>query len=288
MTGFGRGEAAVSGGSAAAEVRCVNSRHLDVRVRLPRDLVALEAAVRGRAAAAFARGQVEVAVRLSREVAPGGRVELDRAAASQYARAAAELGAQLGIAGQLDLAALLALPGVARVREDELDVDVLSGGVLLAVERACAEAAQMRAREGAALERELRARLAEVGERLGRLEALARQAAGSQRERLTKRLAALAPELELETGRFEQEVVLQVERMDVTEELVRLRSHCEQFGEALAAAGPIGRKLEFLLQELAREANTAGSKAADAELAREVVELKLELEKLREQVSNVE
>jgi uncharacterized protein (TIGR00255 family) len=146
----------------------------------------------------------------------------------------------------------------------------------------------MRAREGATLERELRARLGEVAERLGRIEARAEEALAGQRERLAKRLAALAPTLEIDPARLEQEALLYVERMDITEELVRLRSHCQQFLEALDSGGPTGRKLEFLLQELGREANTAGSKAADAAIAREVVELKLDLEKLREQVSNVE
>jgi uncharacterized protein (TIGR00255 family) len=146
----------------------------------------------------------------------------------------------------------------------------------------------MRACEGAALERELRARLAGVLARAGAIEARSGEVARAQRERLAKRLAAAAPELEIDDRRLEQEVVFYVDRMDVTEELVRLRSHCEQFGAALAADGGVGRKLEFLLQEMLREINTIGSKAADAPIAHEVVELKLELEKLREQVQNVE
>jgi uncharacterized protein (TIGR00255 family) len=146
----------------------------------------------------------------------------------------------------------------------------------------------MREREGAALERELRARLAAAELRLGEIEARSGEVARGQRERLAKRLAALAPDVEVDERRLEQEVVLWADRMDVTEEVVRLRSHCAQFRETLAAGGGIGRKLEFLLQEMGREANTIGSKSADAPVALRVVELKAELEKLREQVQNVE
>jgi uncharacterized protein (TIGR00255 family) len=146
----------------------------------------------------------------------------------------------------------------------------------------------MREREGTALEKDLRARLAALLAHLAEVESRAGEVARAQRERLAKRVAQLAPELEVDAHRLEQEVVFYVDRMDVAEETVRLRSHCDQFAEALGAAGGVGRKLEFLLQEMLREVNTIGSKAADAPIAREVIELKAELERLREQVQNVE
>jgi uncharacterized protein (TIGR00255 family) len=288
MTGFGRGEAAFAGSAVRAEVRSVNARHLEVRARLPRELGALEARVREAAARHFRRGQVDVSVRLPRELEASAEVEIDAEVAGRYKTAADALARSLGLEGGLPLASLLALPGVARLRERELDPDALVLALLAAVEAACADAAGMREREGAALERELRARLGGVLARAGAIEARSGEVARAQRERLAKRLAAAAPELELDARRLEQEVVFYVDRMDVTEELVRLRSHCEQFGAALAADGGVGRKLEFLLQEMLREVNTIGSKAADAPIAREVVELKAELEKLREQVQNVE
>jgi uncharacterized protein (TIGR00255 family) len=146
----------------------------------------------------------------------------------------------------------------------------------------------MRAREGEALERELRGRLAAIEALLRAVEARVEVVRGGIRARLEKRLSALAPALETDPGRLEQEIVLQIDRMDVTEETVRLRSHCDQFRETLDAPGAVGRKLEFVLQEMGRETNTIGSKSADTELSRAVVALKTEQERLREQVLNVE
>jgi uncharacterized protein (TIGR00255 family) len=288
MTGFGRGEAALGAGAVRAEVRSVNSRHLDVRVRLPRDLGALELRLREAAARFFRRGQVDVAVRLPRELEATGELEIDAVVAARYAAAAEELARALGLTGGLPLASLLALPGVARLREPEIDAAALGAALLAAVERACADATGMREREGAALERELRARIAALRARAAEIEARSGEVVRALRERLTKRLAIATAELELDERRLEQEVVFYADRMDVTEELVRLRSHCEQFEQALRTEGGVGRKLEFLLQEMLREVNTIGSKASDAPIAHEVVELKAELERLREQVQNVE
>jgi uncharacterized protein (TIGR00255 family) len=146
----------------------------------------------------------------------------------------------------------------------------------------------MRAREGEALERELRGRLTSIETLLKQVEARVELVRSGIRERLEKRLAALAPALETDPARLEQEIVLQIDRMDVTEETVRLRSHLDQFRETLDAPGAVGRKLEFVLQEMGRETNTIGSKSADTELSRAVVALKTEQERLREQVLNVE
>jgi len=285
MTGFGRADGP---DGLAAEVRSVNSRHLEVRPRLPRELAALEAEVRAVAARHFERGQVEIGVRLPREGAFAPKLEVDLEAARGYARAAGELARDLHRAEELSVAALLALPGVARMREPELEAESLAGAVLAVVERACAACAEMRAREGEALARELRGRLDAIEKLVGEVESRVEVVRGSLRERLEKRIAAIAPALEADPARLEQEIVLQVDRMDVTEETVRLRSHLAQFREALDAPGAVGRKLEFVLQEMGRETNTIGSKSADAELSRAVVALQTEQEKLREQVLNVE
>ena len=285
MTGFGRAEGP---DGLAAEVRSVNSRHLEVRPRLPRELAALESEVRAVAARHFERGQVEIAVRLPREGAFAARLEIDLEAARSYARAAKELAHDLARPEELEVAALLALPGVSRMREPELETESLAPLVLAAIERACAAAVEMRTREGESLERELRGRLARIEALLEAVEARVELARAGVRERLEKRLAALAPALETDPARLEQEIVLQIDRMDVTEETVRLRSHLDQFRETLDAPGAVGRKLEFVLQEMGRETNTIGSKSADTELSRAVVALKTEQEKLREQILNVE
>ena len=285
MTGFGRADGPQG---LSAEARTVNSRHLEVRVRLPRELASLERDARAAAARFFERGQVEISVRLPQEGALAPRLELDLEAARRYASAAQELAAGLGIAAELTAAKLLSLPAVARVREPELEVDALAPALLETISSACAAAAEMRAREGESLLRELRGRLARIETLVGQVETRAAAVLGGLRERLEKRLAALAPALETDPTRLEQEVVLYVDRQDVTEETVRLRSHLDQFAETLDAPGAVGRKLEFVLQEMGRETNTLGSKSADAALSRAVVELKTEQEKLREQVLNIE
>jgi uncharacterized protein (TIGR00255 family) len=288
MTGFGRGEAPCGDGTLVVEVRAVNSRFLDLRVRLPRELSGLEPNVRAAVQRFLARGQVEVQVRLPAESGPEPEVVVDEGTARRYLEAATRLRAELGISGELSLDTLFGLPGVVRAEDAQVDTAPLEEPILRATELACGQVVEMREREGRALASDLRARAAAIGERVEKIEACAGDVARAARERLERRLAALAPELEIDPSRLDQEVVIQVDRMDVTEETVRLRSHLAQFVEALDREGAVGRRLEFLLQELGRETNTVGSKAGDAPLSAHVVEIKTELEKLREQVLNVE
>jgi uncharacterized protein (TIGR00255 family) len=266
----------------------VNGRHLEVRLRLPREFSAFEQPLRELAASFFERGQVEVLVRLPPEGVGEPRVEVDLQAARAYAEGGALLSSELGLGDALPLATLLTLPGVVRTLEPELDGSEVEGALRAAVEAGSSAAVEMRVREGQNLERELRRRLEGLGAAVEAIGLRAEDVKRGLRERLTKRVAALAPELELDPARLEQEVVLYADRMDVTEETVRLGSHLEQFHETLGESGPVGRKLEFLLQELGREVNTIGSKVSDAGITHRVVEMKTELEKLREQVMNVE
>ena len=288
MTGYGRGEAALNGSALSAEVHCVNSRHLDLRVRLPRDLQAFEAEIRELATPFFQRGKVELIVRVPAEGAAAPQVEIDLAAATRYAQAARKLQEELGLGEGLSVSTLLALPGVARLCEAELDAEATRGALRAAAEQACRAAQEMRSREGDALAAELAGRLRGFSAQVGEIEARADEVRQGLRERLAKRLATLEPQLEFSPGRLEQEVVLYVDRMDVTEECVRLHSHAAQFHETLQESGPVGRKLEFLIQEMTREVNTIGSKSSDVPITHCVVDLKAELEKLREQALNVE
>jgi len=288
MTGFGRAEGSFEGGSLSVEVRSVNGRHCDVRVRAPRELTSLEARVRAAVASHFSRGSVDLSIRWTSPRSTQGRVEIDLETATSYAEAAREIARRSQLAQPVSAEALLSLPGVVRLREPELDEDAIAAVLDQCVEAASAETVAMRLREGEALARELQVRSAALAELLGAIEMRADEIRGGLRARLEKRLAALAPDVNLDSGRLEQEVVLYVDRMDVTEETVRFRSHLAQFHETLGLEGPVGRRLEFILQELTRETNTIGSKASDAAIAGLVVELKTELEKLREQVLNVE
>ena len=288
MTGFGRGETSLGGVALSVEIRSVNARHCDVRVRSPRELASLESQVRTQVAGRFARGTLDVSIRFGSPRGGESRIEIDLETARGYVQAARTLAQETGLAEPLSVEALLAMPGVAKAREQEIDEEQAAPALKAAVDAACDETLAMRAREGQALERELRARSAALAGILSEIESRADEVVQGLRARLEKRIAALAPELALTPGRIEQEVVIYADRMDVTEEVVRFRSHLEQFHETLALQGPAGRKLEFILQELSRETNTIGSKAADAPIAKRVVELKTELEKLREQVLNVE
>jgi uncharacterized protein (TIGR00255 family) len=288
MTGFGRGEAPIGEGAVSAEVRTVNSRFLDLRLRLPRQLAALESRLRAEVSPLFGRGQVDVQVRLPAEAEPAPRVEVDVELARVYADAARRLRESGAATGELELGALFGLPGVVRQLEPDAVTDEVCGAARVAVLAACAEAVAMRQREGATLERDLRQRMERLETLTSEVEGEASSIAKALRERLERRVAQLAPELEVDPSRLDQEIVLVADRIDVTEELVRLHSHLGQFLETLEQAGPIGRRLEFLLQEMAREVNTVGSKAQAARISSRVVDLKTELERVREQVLNVE
>lgn len=292
MTGFGRASFQVDELAFDVEVRSVNHRYLDTRVRLPRVLGAFEGEVRAAIPRRFARGRVDLSVTAPGGGAPAPRLEIDLDAARQYLRASEELRQGEGLVGELDVSSLLALPGVSRFVEPELAAEPMRRGLLEATDAALAALDAMRAEEGSALERELLARVDRVDEQAEALQSRAGEVQDAARERLRRRTEQLSAETGiLDEARLHQELVLAADRLDVTEEIVRLRSHVEQFRSIVAEGGPgkpVGRRLDFLLQEFSREANTIGSKGSDAPIAHQIVELKTEIERLREQVQNVE
>ena len=291
MTGFGRASREASGVSFEVEARSVNHRHLDLRIRLPRMLADRENALKQRVQGRLARGKVEIVVNLSANAATT-KLVIDESIAGQYVEAARTLSSRHALTGALDVASLLALPGVTRVIESEVDAELLWGAVEEAVEEAVRGLIAMRAAEGEALRLELEGRLATVLQLADAFEARSGEVVQAARQRLQKRAEQIRREVGLtDDARLHQEIVIAADRLDITEELVRLRSHVVQFEDTLRAGGadnPVGRRLDFLLQELGREANTVGSKASDAALAQDVVGLKTELERIREQVQNIE
>lgn len=292
MTGFGRASFEVDGVPFEVEIRTVNHRHLDVRTRLPRSLAAREADAKARVAERLKRGKVDATVAMAAGAVSPPTLEIDREAAGQLVEAARTLADDHGLEGGLRVAELLALPGVARFAEREIDPEDLAGAVFHAFDEALAQVDAMRLREGESLDREIRDRLAGVGELVESVDARAGSVVAAVREKLRRRME----KLEMDTGlldeaRLHQEIVIAADRLDITEELVRMRSHIEQFVGVLDGSGsgnPVGRQLDFLLQEMGRETNTIGSKGNDADIAHQVVELKTELERIREQVQNVE
>jgi uncharacterized protein (TIGR00255 family) len=291
MTGYGLAPFDVEGVSFEVEVRALNHRFLDLRLRLPRATASHETELRELIQQRLRRGKVEVAVHVATG-SPGAQgVEFNSSAAEQYLSAAQDLQRRHGLSGTIDVGTLLRLPGVARVVERSVPPEALYEGLRAALQEALTSAEAMRKAEGAALARELEARLARVAELAQALEERSQLVQRAVRERLRKRTELLRDETgHLDEPRLHQEIVIAADRLDVTEEIARLRSHVEQFRSILAAPGgdPAGRRLGFLLQEMGREVNTIGSKGADAPIALQVVELKMELERLREQVQNVE
>ncbi|ACL66125.1 domain of unknown function DUF1732 [Anaeromyxobacter dehalogenans 2CP-1] len=287
MTGFGAGHGAASGEEVDVEVRSVNHKYCEVKVRLPRELAALEHEIAKAVKERLARGGVEVAVR--RATAGGGlAARVDVALAESYARAFGEIQARLGLPGAITLADVLAADGVVRL--EERTVDAAAGGTAAraALAHALDALVEMRAREGAALARDLGARLDAVEQMVARVAELSPRVVEQYRTRLQERIAELTQGIALDPGRLAQEVALFADRTDVAEEITRLHSHLAQVRALLASAEPAGRKLDFLVQEMHRETNTIGSKSQSAEVAGIVVALKAEIERMREQVQNVE
>jgi uncharacterized protein (TIGR00255 family) len=286
MTGYGRGAVERGELRATADVRSVNHRFLDLKLRAGLLPAALEDAVAARVRGAIERGSVAVTIHVAGG-APGG-MRIDGDAAVRAHRMLAELAARLAIPGP-DLALVLAQPGVVTAG-DAID-DGGAAVAIAALDAALVQLDAMRAAEGAALAAELRIRLGELVALRARIAGLAGGVPQQVARRLADRVARLAEDAGgagLDQARLAQEIALLAERADVTEELVRLASHLDQAGALVDAPGAVGRRLEFLVQEIGRELNTIGAKATAIEITTSVVAAKATLEKIREQVQNVE
>lgn len=287
MTGYGRCKIEEDGREMTVEVKSVNHRFLDVSCRLARHLSFLDESVRAGVSARLARGHVDVFVSYANQREDAKEVRVDTALALAYRRAYAQLGEALGMDAGVPLSEYARMPDVLTVQEREEDQDAVSALFERALDGALAGLLAMREREGENLRRD-------IHEKADNLEALRAQIAqraplvvAEYREKLRQRIAALT-EGEIDEARLVTEVAIFADRAAIDEELVRLLSHIGQLRAAAEETESVGRKLDFLTQELGREVNTIGSKASDAEIARLVVAAKGEIEKLREQVQNVE
>jgi uncharacterized protein (TIGR00255 family) len=290
MTGYGRGASERAGWSAVAEIRSVNHRYTDFKLRgSPLD-PGLEEQVAAAVRARVERGALTVSVNV-RSQRGGAGVRIDLPAARRVHQALIELAVELRLPGTVDLALVCAQPGVVLPADDPGDADALAGCVLAAVDQAIDGLITMRDAEGAALARDLGARLDRLEEITAELERLAAAAPGDAQARLQARLEKLlaSVKVDVDRDRLAQEVAILADRHDISEELVRLRSHVVQTRAAMAGdPRSVGRQLGFLVQELGREVNTVGAKSQSGEVGRLIVEAKAELEKMREQVQNVE
>ncbi len=285
MTGYGRAECRADGWEVVTELRAVNHRFLDVACRVPRELCWLEDTVRGELKALM-RGHVEAMVSLTRGEEASRQVQVDWPLAQAYVDAARELCRQTQVRDDLAVAQLMSLPGVVTVTEQDVDEEAVKALCREALRTAVRQLDEMRLREGERLQADLTLHLENAEKLRQRISDRASGVVEDYRARLTERLARLPVE-PVDPARLAQEVALMADRCAIDEELSRLESHVGQFRQYLLAEGECGKKLDFLLQEMNREANTIGSKCNDASIAQWVVDLKSELEKLREQVQNV-
>ena len=288
MTGFGTGRSRAGDEELSVEVRAVNHKHLEVKVRLPRELAALEAAVVKAVRSRCARGAVDVAVRRSASTVTGAVPTVDAAMARAWREALRTVARAAELADTPTASQIASQPGVVRMEEPVTDLALAEG----ALERALAEALDAmvaaRVREGRALEADLSARLQRVATLAAEVAALAPRTVETYRARLQERVADLLKGAPVDEARLVQEVALFAERTDVAEEATRLQAHLAAFRSFLASSEPAGRKMDFLVQEMHREVNTTGSKSQSTDISTCIVELKAELERIREQVQNVE
>lgn len=288
MTGYGKAETIADDCKLSIEMRSVNHRHGEITVKLPRQFMAIEGEIKKRVSDRFKRGKIDVFINYEQSATGGAAPQVNLALARAYYDAFIELNHTLGIYEPIPAALILAQRDVLATQELTTDLEKISELLFITLAEAMDSFEKMRVAEGEALFAEIKGRFALIS---GIVESIATRtpvAVAANVERMKERLAKLLADVQLDEVRLAQEVAVIADRMEITEEVVRLRSHFVQFDGLLGAAEPVGRKIDFLLQEMNREVNTIGSKANDSVIAALVVELKSEMEKVREQIQNVE
>lgn len=288
MTAFGRATGKFLTGSVAIEIRSVNHRYLDTNIKLYKRLSSLEELIKKRIASSFSRGRIELSARVDDSDSTARSLTLDVGLAKTYYELFNTLKRELGISGEVDLAMLSSFSDLIRPKEEEANLEEDWRAIEPILAEAISAGEKMRTEEGRALRLDLIKRLDLLCSFVNDIEAKVPGVIKEHSIRLKQRIVNLLEEAEVDPMRFNQEVAIIAERSDITEEVVRLKSHVDQFRNLMEAEGPVGRRLDFLIQEMHREANTMGSKAIDASISHTAVDIKSELEKMREQVQNVE
>ena len=288
MTGYGRAVETVNAREFTVELRSVNNRYLDCSVRLPRILSFAEDAVKQAVKASVSRGKVDVYISLRSEGAEDVKVSLNKSVLESYLAAMREMVSEYAVADDISVSCVSRLPEVFTIEKPELDEEQLLSDLMSVVSKALEGYDAMRCTEGQALDRDLRSRGQTILELVGQVEQGNAQTVADYRARLEAKLREVLANTAIDESRILTEAAIFADKVAVDEETVRLRSHLEQMNTMLTAGGAVGRKLDFLLQEMNREANTIGSKCTDVKLAKIVVDIKAELEKIREQTQNIE
>ena len=288
MTGYGRAVETVNGREFTVEIRSVNNRYLDCTVKLPRAVSFAEDAVKQAVKASVSRGKVDVFVTVKSDNGDDTKVSLNRTAVEGYLSAMRQMVSEFGVQDDISVSAISRMPEVFTVEKPEVDEEQLQADLMGVVRKALEGYDAMRTAEGAALDADLRSRGDTILELVCQVETGSEQTVIDYRTRLENKLKEVLASTAIDESRILTEAAIFADKIAVDEETVRLRSHLRQMNTMLDGGGAVGRKLDFLLQEMNREANTIGSKCSDVRLARIVVDIKAELEKIREQTQNIE
>ena len=288
MTGYGKGEAQVDHLALSVEIKTVNHRYTDITVKLPRTLLALENELRRQVGQVLRRGKIDVYVNFGQADESVVVPTINKPLAAAYNELFTHLRNELGLSGGVSLEMIVAQKDVVQLREAESSSEGVRDVLQSALERALEQVCAMRRTEGEATSRDLDERLNQLEALLGEVEGRAPAIPREWQGKLMERLNRLQPNMDYDPQRVAQELALFADRCDISEEITRFRSHLGQFRGLFDDVEPVGRRMDFLVQELNREVNTMGSKSNDADLTRVVVAMKAELEKIREQVQNVE
>lgn len=288
MTGYGKGEGETSLGKLVVEARSINHRFCDINLRLPKRLTPFEGRIKEIIRSRVSRGRIDLSVKLD---GTGGEViqlEINEDFAEQYVQALLKLKDKFQLKDEISLELLAGAKDLITVREESGDIEAYWQQVLQIIQRSLDAMEEMKCSEGEALSKDIQRRLEGIAKHLEEIEAIIPYRVEAYQGRLRERLQALLGGVEVDPLRFQQEIALLAERTDITEEIVRAKSHLNQFQLLLLERDAVGRKMDFLLQEIHREVNTISSKANDAEVSQKVVGIKSEIEKIREQVQNIE
>ena len=288
MTGYGRAEDTLNGCTITVELRSVNNRYLDCNVRMPRLYLFAEETIKSRVQNTISRGKVDVFVTLDSTGGEQVQVSVNQPLADGYYAALTQLAERYGLSKDISVSLLSRFPDVLLAEKAEEDVEQRAQDICSVLDRALADFDQMRTREGARLETDVLSRAARIEELVGKVEERSPQTVAEYRAKLEARMNEVLSNTQLDPARILTEAAIFADKVAVDEETVRLRSHIGQLRHMLEQGGATGRKLDFLIQEFNREANIIGSKCSDIDIARHVVDIKAEIEKIREQVQNIE
>ena len=288
MTGYGGAKGEHGGIAVTAELKSVNNRHLDTSVRLPRSCMFAEESVRAAVAGTITRGKVDVFITVDTSQAEEVTIAVNETMAEAYVKAARLAAEKFGVKDDMTATALLRMPEVISTERSDTEQSAVSDAIGAVLGEALAHFDEMRTREGDKLSADIRGKLDAIETMVSAVEQRSPETVREYRERLFAKMQETLSETGIDEGRILQEAAIYADRVAVDEETVRLRSHIAQFRLMLGGGSPVGRKLDFLVQEMNREINTTGSKCADSAIAETVIAMKAELEKIREQIQNIE